>query len=607
MAWLDVALIEQLGMTLMHFLWQGLLIGALYWLTLIIVRPASAKARYNLAVATLMTLGSTPILTFLYLGSAGAGAATGLASESTAVMQLVVSASEPIKASSLLAWTVAGWLAGVLMLSVRLILGWHYIIKLRRSARRQALAHLSPLLDQLRHSMAIQKSVVLAVSDRVRSPVVVGWLKPLILFPPALISRLSPAQVEMILAHELAHIRRHDHLINLVQTVIETLLFYHPVVALVSRRIRVERENACDDLAVSSTGNRLAYVEMLAALEHLRQPGPRLALGMQDGQIVGRIRRLVERARPRRQLGVTLPALLGLLLTASAVGVQMMPAPEGELTAPEAAIEPVTSGEQPTIEAVALEQPASQTAIEPIIETAPQSIVTEASAEAVLPEPEQSSQISATESTSRTPDDSVSVVPVIDSVQETPTRPSESLIETPDEDRPAPTAVDPAPLAQTASNDPADEAVETPSTPSSLMLDSEPALEVALRPEVPPAIDTSEPLPPVDLEPPVLTGGELLRRVEPNFPRNAKRRGINGLVEVEFTVDQRGQVQRINVIQERPVGWDFGESAQEAIAQWRFEPHRLGDEAVEQQLRVEIDFDLADVCGIRTGSRLPRC
>ncbi len=590
MTWLDYSLIERLGLTLLHFFWQGALIGLLYWLTLIIARPASAQTRYNLAVATLLALGLAPVLTFGHLGSVTAEATAAPGAESAVLIQLVVNATAEGSTSTLLAWTVAAWLGGVLLLSARLILGWHYIVQLRRSARCQALAHLAPILDGLRSSMAIRKPVMLAVSDRIRSPVVVGWLKPLILFPPALVARLDADQIEMILAHELAHIRRHDHLINLFQTVIETLLFYHPVVALVSRRIRIERENACDDLAVRSTRKRLAYVEMLATLERLRQPGPRLVLGVQDGQILDRIRRLVERSRPRRQLGITLPALLGLMLAAGSAGVWLMPQPDTDLAPIELAETraiapapmPIESTALPTTPLFALPRaeslgPASSASTaasvpEPAPETGPEALASST--------PGSSEAISAAASTP-----AIAPPPLIESSAARPDAP----------------AIDSTRTAE-ASN-----VIRPGLTTMNSGSDAPAALEIALRPNPAPAIEETRPEAGVSIEPPELTGGQLIQRVEPDFPRSARRRGVNGMVELAFTIDQRGQVQSIDVVQEKPIGWRFGEAARAAIEQWRFEPFRRGDNTVERQVRMEVEFDLAEVCEISTGSRLPRC
>jgi len=118
---------------------------------------------------------------------------------------------------------------------------------------------------------------------------------------------------------------------------------------------------------------------------------------------------------------------------------------------------------------------------------------------------------------------------------------------------------------------------------------------------------TARPEPAVELEPPPLTGGTLIQRVEPDFPGNARRRGTDGKVELEFLVDADGRVRDINVVEESPQGWRFGQAATEAIAQWRFEPYRRGTDAVERLVRVEVDFDLKASCMATTGSRLPRC
>jgi beta-lactamase regulating signal transducer with metallopeptidase domain len=196
----------------------------------------------------------------------------------------------------------AGWLAGVVLLSLWQIGGWAH---LRRTARRDTrpveeawLARLGVLRERMR----IGRAVALLESARVGVPTVIGWLSPVILVPASVFSGLTPRQLEAVLAHELAHVRRHDALINLLQTLVETLLFYHPAVWWVSRQVRVERESCCDDLALEVCGDcldRLGYARALAALEELRAPAPRLALAATGGDLLERIRRLV---------GVTTPS-----------------------------------------------------------------------------------------------------------------------------------------------------------------------------------------------------------------------------------------------------------------------------------------------------------
>ena len=141
-----------------------------------------------------------------------------------------------------------------------------------------------------------RRAITLLESTLVDVPTVIGWLKPVVLLPASAVAALSPQQLEAILAHELAHIRRHDYLVNLLQTLVETVLFYHPAVWWLSRRIRIERENCCDDLAVSLCGDPVAYANALADLESLRSetaPTHHIAMAATGGALLQRVRRLL--------------------------------------------------------------------------------------------------------------------------------------------------------------------------------------------------------------------------------------------------------------------------------------------------------------------------
>ena len=152
----------------------------------------------------------------------------------------------------------------------------------------------------LARQLHIRRPVRLLESASVAVPTVIGWLRPVVLMPASALAGLSPEQLQAILAHELAHIRRHDYLVNLLQTLVETLLFYHPAVWWLSRRIRAEREHCCDDLAVSLCGDPYTYARALADLEGLRAPSVPLALAATGGSLLGRVRRLVIGAVARR-------------------------------------------------------------------------------------------------------------------------------------------------------------------------------------------------------------------------------------------------------------------------------------------------------------------
>jgi hypothetical protein len=131
-------------------------------------------------------------------------------------------------------------------------------------------------------------------SPLVGAPMVIGWLRPLVLLPVTVLSSLPPGQIEALIAHELAHIRRRDYAINLLQTVAEALLFFHPAVWWISHRIRLEREHCCDDAAVAVCGGPEVYAEALAALAVSIPEGPALSLGAARSPLLGRIRRLID-------------------------------------------------------------------------------------------------------------------------------------------------------------------------------------------------------------------------------------------------------------------------------------------------------------------------
>jgi beta-lactamase regulating signal transducer with metallopeptidase domain len=190
-------------------------------------------------------------------------------------------------------WVLATWTCGVLLLTLRLAAGWFWVRHLRGHSASPARGSLGAVAARVARRLHVSRSVRLFESSIVDVPMVVGWLKPVILIPTSALAGLSPLQLEAILAHELAHVRRHDYLVNLVQTLVETLLFYHPAVWWVSKQIRIERENCCDDLAVSLCGDPILYAQALATLEHLRGSTSQLAMAATGGSLLHRVKRLL--------------------------------------------------------------------------------------------------------------------------------------------------------------------------------------------------------------------------------------------------------------------------------------------------------------------------
>jgi HEAT repeat protein len=218
-------------------------------------------------------------------------------------------------------WLVLVWVAGVAVMSIRLAGGWWRTHALRVDGVSAAPVRAQDALAKLRTKLRITRAVGLVASARVTVPIVLGHVKPVIVIPAASFAGLDPSHLEAILAHELAHVRRHDYLVNLVQSVTETLLFYHPAVWWVSYQVRVAREHCCDDLAVQVCGSRRGYIHALLHLEELRNPHGALALGATDGSLLGRARRLLRHAEARSDA----PRLAATAIVLSVMSVVAVP------------------------------------------------------------------------------------------------------------------------------------------------------------------------------------------------------------------------------------------------------------------------------------------
>ena len=213
---------------------------------------------------------------------------------------------------------VSGWLMGVCFLSVRPLIGWHSARRLQRVGLSEVSDSLQEMLSRLSGRLGLKHVVRLFQSGLVQIPCVIGAFRPVILLPASAISGLSPEQLEALLAHELAHIRRHDFAMNFVQTLVETLLFYHPAIWWLSHRVRQEREHCCDDLAISVCGDVAGYARMLVSVEGLRGRVPQASVAASGGSLVERIRRLLpsppEQTRSPWMTGFAVLATLTVLI-----------------------------------------------------------------------------------------------------------------------------------------------------------------------------------------------------------------------------------------------------------------------------------------------------
>lgn len=321
-------LMPALAGALLHFLWQGALLGLLAALALALLRNARPQARYAVACAALLACVLWPAFTLwqalMQAGdavsvatAANAGIEVAPATDASALRQVV-----PLPANDPLPWIVALWAAGVAVCSLRMAGGLFWVRRLCRHAQVEADAQWQACLQRLAARMGIGRKVALRVSDGDEGPVTAGWWRPVVLLPVAVVARMPADLVEALIAHELAHVRRHDYLVNLLQGAVETLLFYHPVVWWLSHRIRIERELVADDLAAAALGEprrlalALSELDRHAGVRSLAPP-TRYAPAAHGGHLMSRIRQLVRPERRAIGSAVALP-LIGLAVAGAA-------------------------------------------------------------------------------------------------------------------------------------------------------------------------------------------------------------------------------------------------------------------------------------------------
>lgn len=314
-------LLIRMGDVLLHFVWQGFLIFGVAVAGLRLLRQSSASRRYLFLIAMFGIMALLPMLTLLALSNPELEQtpAPPLADVSTVPAEaqpvLYPSLSPAIKNESrvnaqrwstsltnlakyrneqVLALLAISWATGACLLSLRLIVGWTSLSRLRREGIAAMQSHVQNTCSSLCSLIGVKQTVQVLESTLVQVPTLVGWLQPLILFPATLITGLSSDEMRAILAHELAHVRRHDYLVNLGQIIVENFLFYHPVVWWLSARIRQERENCCDDIAAQVCGSKVMIARALTTLAELDARTPTIAPAATGGVLVQRIRRLLQ-------------------------------------------------------------------------------------------------------------------------------------------------------------------------------------------------------------------------------------------------------------------------------------------------------------------------
>ena len=325
-----LAFVPVLGRALLHFFWQGALIGVVAALLLHSLRDARPQARYAVACFALLACALAPVLDIAWqlanlsdvaMSTTDAPAPVAIASlgSATRAFTQVWNLDEALPA------IVSIWACGACALLLRMALGVWWIQRLCRAPQDAMSETWQARLDALAVRFGLQRHVTLRLVGGIASPASVGWWRPVVLLPSALLARMPVDLVEALLAHELAHIRRHDYLVNLLQSAVEAMLFHHPVTWWLSHRIRIEREHIADALAAEAIGEPRRLALALSALsDSLAHPAsterlPSLALAAHGGHLMSRIEQLVRPALRRGGAGRIAFPLLGLAVAGIAL------------------------------------------------------------------------------------------------------------------------------------------------------------------------------------------------------------------------------------------------------------------------------------------------
>ncbi|HEX3449223.1 MAG TPA: M56 family metallopeptidase, partial [Isosphaeraceae bacterium] len=303
------------GWTMFHFYWVGAAIGLSGLLGRRALRGARPEARYALALTILaaMTVAPAAIFAWVYERSPGSSPIRTTSASKALLPERpmlehhsipLLEAQSPSPAAPRRQWqspvnALVGflpwlWLAGSPVTFVLLACALVGAERFKRQSRMIESGEIPRLCQRLARALSISRRVAVGVCDQLAAPVLIGILRPVILLPPAALNGWTIEQLEMVLWHELAHLRRWDNLINLVQRIVESLLFFHPVVWWISAWARLEREYCCDLIVVQRTGRPRSYAETLAALAGA--PAPRsqpFAMALAESQVVDRIRRIL--------------------------------------------------------------------------------------------------------------------------------------------------------------------------------------------------------------------------------------------------------------------------------------------------------------------------
>jgi uncharacterized protein YjbI with pentapeptide repeats/beta-lactamase regulating signal transducer with metallopeptidase domain len=323
-SFLPSGMVEAFGWMILHSLWQGAIISVVLGLMMIATRKFSAKSRYFIAIVAMLFMPGTAIYTFIrhyaperavetvQLNTTGTVVAAG---NIQTTENQITSAAQPAADNGIssklksyrkyfyrnIPLIVTLWLLGMLVFALKFLGGLAYTQRLKHYRVGPVSDEWQRTFSRLSDMLKLGKAARILQSTLVRVPMVIGYFKPVVLIPVSAFTGLSPKQLEIIILHELAHIVRRDYLINILQSVVEIIFFYHPAVWWMSKIVRTEREHCCDDIAIEASGDSVSFAKALANMQEqiLVNENLAMAIGRDSNSLIKRIKRLLKQPNMR--------------------------------------------------------------------------------------------------------------------------------------------------------------------------------------------------------------------------------------------------------------------------------------------------------------------
>lgn len=630
-SYLNSPMMYSIALTLIHFIWQGGLVALALKFALMIVPRQNAQLRYSYSALAMVTNLILPIVTFFIIYKPTYLQLTNelpLAPTSDAALTSLTSVQNEWYSTTFeyLPYVSMVWLTIITILSVKLLIELYSVNQLPNKAtispEPELLARFHGLVDEI----GLKKAPKLLLSLSTEVPMAIGWLKPVVLIPVSMLTGLTPAQLDMLILHELAHVRRHDYFVNFIQTIVEIVLFFHPAVLWVSNQMRNEREYCSDDIAVHHCGNPIAYAHTLADTasicnKHRNHSIPSMAMAASGGDLTQRVVRLVNEPHCSSQNNVSkwFASLCVLSVVLFVSSQQLLKLTEVDINTtkysfneantiedniidvePLKVAEPTTLNTQPNTLDVSLLPKVESDVYYPEIFSTP----------ALTEDPNFNDNIQSTQQTALIDNQENVEIDQLTFQEATPLAASNKSI--------APKNITPSTNATTQiSSAPELLLEETPAEKSVVELAFEKTDSTRQAPQknkyVKEIADLSSELQvmnnikevqPIASPTPTesfltqtkkaaeqQTNAKLVVSIAPKYPSTAKRKGIELEVKVDFVIGTDGRVRDIKFHPKNKVNY-FRAAVRSAIEKWQFEPAKYNGQAVESNMSKIFSFSL---------------